>query len=156
MTASADPLREFVILVSDLVDHLFSPPRQLMAHFLIERPDGQRSLLACPMSDASEETAFRLGVPSMLRRSSAAARWCFFCEAWSAAYGPGENAWLDLPKERPTRIEVVTFHAETLSGAQLTATRQIFRNGDHARLLPLVFQPANFVMAAPAGAEARP
>lgn len=143
-------LRKLLDEASSIAGTLFKPDGQMMAHILtVDRAD-KRVLIACPMANADEERAFRIGVPRRLR-TAGHSRWVFFSEAWSAEYPAGQSPQVNLPAHRPDRMEVVTFAAtEAATGEQLMASRQIYRAwpAGPGRLLPLVLnrKPSEFVM----------
>lgn len=135
---SGDPLRDLLADASTMAEAMFDPTDEMMAHIIAVHPDGKRDLIACPMTNATEERLFRIGIPKRLRQEGAL-RWCFFCEAWTASYEAGANMQTVPPKERADRMEVVTFLAEEpASDRKMQAHRQIFRGTTPARLLPLV------------------
>jgi hypothetical protein len=148
-------LHAFLNTASNFADILFkpgAPDDPMLAHIYAEARDGKTTMFTCPTMDGGEgEIMFRVGIPAMLRRERWR-RWCFFAEAW-AAEGTARQLAVMPPKQRPDRMEVVTFAAEDgRTGKTLTASRQIFRTpGQPAKLLPLVFKqiPTRFMMAPP-------
>lgn len=134
-------LRKLIEQASTIVDTVFEPHGQMFAHIVAVQRNGNLALIACPMSNADEERAFRVALPQTLRLTGFR-RWCFFSEAWFAEYDSGADPRKELPADRPDRMEVVTFAAEDGgTGEQMRATRQIWRAGPEGpgRLLPLVF-----------------
>lgn len=134
-------LRKLVEEASAIVDVLFEPEGQMLAYFLAVTPSDERVLIACPMVGPNEERAFRVGFPKHMK-AAGHKQWVFFCEAWTAAYQSDEPLAAIVPKERPDRMEVVTFTAEdAATDERLNASRQIYRDRPEGqgRLLPLVF-----------------
>lgn len=146
----SDELRTLIEEASGVVDVLFKPTDQMMAHIISIDREGKRILVACPMADAAEERAFCIGLPRRLR-AAGHQRWVFFCEAWAAGYSPGQSMLAQPPKVRADRMEIVTFNAESQRGDRVMAERQIYRPAPDApgRLMPLVFrtEPAGYVIA---------
>lgn len=144
-TAPTEALRALVDQASAVVDSLYRPENELQPTILAETWDGRVVAIgAASMANTAEETAFRVGLPQVLRRAGFR-RWVFFSEAWMAAYAAGEPA-TTLPKDRPEHVEVVAFHAEDRDGNQASASRQLAGEGERRRLLPLVAQECVFLM----------
>lgn len=143
-------LRNFVREASKHAEGLFDPDDQMLAHIIAERRDGGIEVYVCPMSGPDEEVMFRVSIPSKLKASGKFRWWCFFSEAWAVEYSEACQL-TTLPEDHSERFEVITFVAESRTGEQVKASRQIYRGEGLARLMPLVWadKPQKFVMRAP-------
>lgn len=132
-------LRDLIEKASGFAEAMFDPDDMLTPHIIAEDADGGITVvaLAVPGSDIDRyREMMQLRLLAEGKR-----RWCFFSEAWMAEYLKGGPATVE-PVDHPERVEVVTFDAFDVPGnRRVAATRQIHRDGDNSRLLPLVMRP---------------
>lgn len=137
-------LRDLIDQASSYAEAMFDPDDIITPHIIAEDAAGSITVvaLAVPGSDVDR---YR-DLMQLKLRAEGKLRWVFFSEAWMAEYLSGGPAKVD-PVDHPERVEIVMFDAVDVPGnRRVTASRQIHRDADRSRLMPLILrrEPARY------------